>query len=289
MPRAALLRAWEATLVDRGMDQAHGLRRMFAPGRPRVVQIVAGREGVGRTSVAVNLAVALAQAGRDTLLIEASRHAGEARALDYLGLDAPGAWAAAPARPLEIPATEGLAVWPLDLAARAHDVEPSPIPARLPGRTRLPDCVLVTSACGRSLVWTGEHESHEVLIVLSRAAASITDAYALIKRMSLQGMQTRFHVLVNRVGSEDEARLIFGNMASVARGYLDVQLQLCGFVPADEALGRAAAQGRSVLDTEPDSPATRAFRRLAEFVTKGVRPAAGSAMRKAPVRLAASL
>jgi flagellar biosynthesis protein FlhG len=271
------------------MDQAHGLRRMFAPGRPRVVQIVAGREGVGRTSVAVNLAVALAQAGRDTLLIEASRHAGEARALDYLGLDAPGAWAAAPARPLEVPATEGLAVWPLDLAARAHDVEPSPIPARLPGRTRLPDCVLVTSACGRSLIWTGEHESHEVLIVLSRAAASITDAYALIKRMSVQGMQTRFHVLVNRVGSEDEARLIFGNMASVARGYLDVELQLCGFVPADEALVRAAAQGRSVLDTEPDSPATRAFRRLADFVTRGVRPTAGSAMRKAAVRLAASL
>jgi flagellar biosynthesis protein FlhG len=270
------------------MDQAHGLRRMFAPGRPRVVQIVAGREGVGRTSVAVNLAVALAQAGRDTLLIEASRHAGEARALDHFGLDA-GAWAAAPAGPIEIPATQGLAVWPLDLMARTHDFEPSAIPARLQGRTRLPDCVLVTSACGRSLVWTGEHESHEVLIVLSRAAASITDAYALIKRMSVQGMQTRFHVLVNRVASENEARLIFGNMASVARGYLDLQLQLCGFIPADEALMRAAAHGRSVLDIEPDAPATRAFRRLAEFVTKGVRPGAGSAMRAAPASLAASL
>jgi flagellar biosynthesis protein FlhG len=276
-------------LVDRGRDQAHGLRRMFAPGRPRVVQIVAGREGVGRTSVAVNLAVALAQAGRDTLLIEASRHAAEARALEYLGLDALGAWADAPVRPLEIPATRGLAVWPLDLTQRAHTFEPTPIPAPLPGRTHLPDCVLVTSACGRSLVWTGEHESHEVLIVLSRAAASIMDAYALIKRMSVQGLQTRFHVLVNRVASEDEARRIYCNVASVARGYLDVQLELCGFVPADEALSRAAAHGRSVLDIEPDAPATRAFRRLAELVTKGVRPPAGSALRKAPTRLAASL
>ncbi|MGH8663774.1 MAG: hypothetical protein ACREUX_05860 [Burkholderiales bacterium] len=276
-------------MLDRSIDQAHGLRRMFAPGRPRVIQIVAGREGVGRTSVAVNLAVALAQAGRDTLLVEAARHPSEARALDYLGLDAPSAWAAAPAQPLEVTTTQGLAVWPLDLAQRGRGLEPTPIPARLPGRTRLPDCVLVNSACGRSLLWTGEHESHEVLIVLSRAAASITDAYALIKRMSVQGMQTRFHVLVNRVASEDEARLIYRNMAAVAQGYLDIQLQLCGFVPADEALARAAAHGRSVLDTEPDAPATRAFHRLAQFVTKASRSATRNAPRKAPTLLAASL
>jgi flagellar biosynthesis protein FlhG len=276
-------------LLDRGIDQAHGLRRMFAPGRPRVIQIVAGREGVGRTTVAVNLAVALAQAGRDTLLIDAARDPREARAHDHLGLDAQSAWATAPLRPLEVPATQGLAVWPLDLAQRGRELEPTPIPARLPGRTRLPDCVLVNSARGCSLVWTGEHESHEVLIVLSRAAAAITDAYALIKRMSMQGMQTRFHVLVSRVASEDEARLIYRNMAAVAQGYLDIQLELCGFVPADEALARAAAHGRSVLDTEPDAPATRAFRRLAQFVMNGGRPAAHSALRKAPAPIAASL
>ena len=276
-------------LLDRGIDQAHGLRRMFAPGRPRVIQIVAGREGVGRTTVAVNLAVALAQAGRDTLLVEAARNPSEARALDYLGLVAQDAWAVAPMRPIEVAATQGLAVWPLDLAQRGRELEPTAIPPRLTGRTRLPDCVLVNSACGRSLVWTGEHESHEVMIVLSRAAASITDAYALIKRMSVQGLQTRFHVLVNRAASEEEARLIYRNMAAVAQGYLDIQLELCGFVPADEALARAAAHGVSVLDTEPDAPATRAFRRLAEFVTKAGRPAARSALRKAPTLAAASL
>jgi flagellar biosynthesis protein FlhG len=277
-------------LLERAIDQAHGLRRMFAPGRPRVLQIVSGREGVGRTSVAVNLAVALAQAGRDTLLVEAARCRDEARALDYLGLDAAMAWAAAPNQSLAICATEGLAVWPLDLARGGGGAAPAvPIPARLPGRTRLPDCVLVNSACGRSLVWTGEHESNDVLIVLSRAPASITGAYALVKRMSVQGMQTRFQVLVNRVACEDEARLIYRNLASVAQGYLDVRLELCGFVPADGALARAAARGRSVLDEEPDAPATRAFRRLAEEVTRGSRRARGAPGRHAQVRLTASL
>jgi flagellar biosynthesis protein FlhG len=139
--------------------------------------------------------------------------------------------------------------------------------------------VLVNSASVRPLVWTGEHESHDVLIVLSRAAASITDAYVLIKRMSAQGLQNRFHVLVNRAACEEEARLIYRNMAGVAHGYLDVRLQLCGFVPSDQALARAAEIGRSVLDTEPDAPATHAFRRLAECVLARRTPSAALAAR----------
>lgn len=256
------------------IDQAHGLRRMFAPGRPRVIQIVAGRPGVGRTSVAVNLAAALAQRGRDTLLVEAVEHPAKPRALAYLGLETPSSALATPPQVLAVPATEGLAVWPLELTARSRAGDAIPIPARAPGRSRLPDCVLVNSASMRPLVWTGEHESHDVLIVLSRAAASITDAYVLIKRMSAQGLQNRFHVLVNRAASEEEARLIYRNMAGVAHGYLDVRLQLCGFVPSDPALARAAQEGRSVLDIEPDAPATRAFRRLAECVLARGAPSA---------------
>ncbi len=275
-------------MVERGRDQAHGLRRLFAPGRPRVIQLVAGRAGVGRTSVAVNLAVALAQSGRDTLLVDAVRYPEPPRALASLGIDMP-ALDAAPAAAIEVDAVEGLAVWPLELAERLSPPLPIPIPAQLPGRSRLADCVLVNNAAARPLAWTGEHQSHEVLIVLGRAAASITDAYALITRMSAQALQRRFQVLVNRVASEVEARLIYRNMASVAHGYLDVQLELAGFVPADAALARAAALRRSVLDLEPDAPSARAFRRLAESLAQ---PRAGygfAPVRAAPARVAAGL
>ena len=76
------------------------------------------------------------------------------------------------------------------------------------------------------------------------------------------------------VSGMEEARLIYRNMAGVAHGYLDVRLQLCGFVPSDQALARAAEIGRSVLDTEPDAPATHAFRRLAECVLARRTPSA---------------
>ena len=259
---------WEPTLLDRSIDQAHGLRRMFAPGRPCVIHVAAASAGVGRTTVAVNLAVALARSGRDTLLIEAVRQAHEARAFAYLGLELPAGDAPAPGAAFGVPAVDGLALWPLALTSRAADADPAiAIPDRLPGRSRMPDCVLVNSASGRALVWGGEHERQEVLIVLSRAPASITDAYALIKRMSVRGMQSRFHVLVNRVASQAESERIFGNMAAVAQGYLDVELRLSGFIPTDEAIARAAARGTSVLDFEPDAPGAQAFRRLAQSLS----------------------
>lgn len=275
-------------MLDRGVDQAQGLRRMFAPGRPRVIQIVAGSGGVGRTAVAVNLAVALARMGRDTLLVEAANRVSEARALGCLGLDITATSRAGGA--LEAPGVDGLAVWPLALERYAGSAEPVvPIPARLPGRTRLPDWLLINSASGRSLLWTGEQQAHEVLVVLSRAPASITDAYALVKRMSMRALQSRFNVVVNRVVSEAEARLVFRNLASVAHGYLDVRLQYSGFVPADAALARACAEGCNVLDLEPDAPATRAFRRLAQAMAQAAaRPGAGSAA-TASIRAAASL
>jgi flagellar biosynthesis protein FlhG len=255
-------------LLDRSIDQAHGLRRMFAPGRPCVIHVAAGTEGVGRTTVAVNLAVALARAGRDTLLIEATRHAHEARAFAYLGLELPVSGAPVSGAAVCVPAVDGLALWPLALMQHAAAGESAiSIPDRLPGRSRMPDCVLVNSASGRALVWGGEHEREEVLVVLSRAPASITDAYALIKRLSARGMQSRFHVLVNRVATQAESERIFANMAAVAQGYLDVELCLSGFIPADEALAHAAARGTSILDLEPDAPAAQAFRRLARSMS----------------------
>jgi len=276
-------------LVERGRDQAHGLRRLFAPGRPRVIELVAGGAGVGRALVAVNLAVALAQSGRDTLLIDAFRHPEPPQALVGLGCDSDAALAAAPAAAIEIDAVEGLAVWPLELAERVSPPLPIPIPAQLPGRTRLADCVLVNNAATRPFAWTGEHEAHERLIVLSRGSASITAAYALVKRLSAQGMQRRFQVLVNRVASEAEARLIHRNIASVAQGHLDVRLDLAGFIPADAALARAAALRRSVLDLEPDAPSARAFRRLAESLARPARGLARAPLRAVPAQVAASL
>jgi flagellar biosynthesis protein FlhG len=243
-------------LLDSGIDQAQGLRRMFGAGPACVIEVLGASAGVGRTTVAVNLAVALARAGRHTLLLDAAAvcAATQRSAAGVQKAHVPG-FAVAP---------EGA---PAPLRALAP-ASPRPASARLSGlhgAAPEADCIVVSAS--EPQVWNWQTQSAtQGLLVVSRPAASITAAYALIKRVGRQpnSAPVALQVLVNRVASEAEARQIFGNLADAARSYLGVRLQACGFVPADPALEQAAAQGRSVLQTNPDAPASRAFRRLAE-------------------------
>ena len=53
------------------MDQAAGLRRMAQPQPVRVIAITSGKGGVGKTNVSVNLSVALSDAGKRVMLLDA--------------------------------------------------------------------------------------------------------------------------------------------------------------------------------------------------------------------------
>lgn len=247
-------------MADRHNDQADGLRRMFAAERLRVIHVVAGSAGVGRLTVAVNLGVALAVAGRETLLIDVIENRRRRTALDYLGLgprirqDATSATTG----------PHGLGILTLDHASSQAPMHAAQAAAR---RTALA-YALITDSSTRCARWLPiEDQCRELVVVLSRATASITEAYALVKRMSAAGVCRRFHVLINRAASEAEAALIFRNMSRAARGYLDVELELLGFIPADSALEQAAAQRASVLDAAPAAPSAAAFARLAHKIT----------------------
>jgi len=246
-------------LVDRQNDQADGLRRMFAAERLRVIHVITGSAGVGRLTVAVNLGAALAKAGRETLLIDVIENRRRPTALDYLGVRPVTRDEAARASS----GPHGLGILTFDPASTHAPASAVQIAARRPALAY----ALITDSSTRCNRWLSvEDECREFVVVLSRAAASITDAYALVKRMSAAGVCRRFHVLINRVASPAEAALIFRNMSRAARGYLDVDLELLGYVPADAALEQATQQRRSVLDTASAGPAATAFARLAHRI-----------------------
>ena len=257
--QAHSLPGWGPTLLDSGIDQAQGLRRMFGLGPACVIEVLGASAGVGRTTVAVNLAVALARVGRHTLLLDAAavRAASQRSAAGVQKAYVPG-FAVAP---------EGA---PAPLRALAHSTRPASAPLSGPhGAAPEADCIVVSASEPQARNWQTQSATQGLLVV-SPPAASITAAYAWIKRVGRQpsAVPVALQVLVNRAASEAEARQIFGNLADAARSYLGVPLQACGFVPADPALEQAAAQGRSILQTNPDAPASRAFRRLAERVLR---------------------
>jgi flagellar biosynthesis protein FlhG len=102
----------------------------------------------------------------------------------------------------------------------------------------------------------------EIVVQVSTSAASITNAYALIKRLSQHLGRRPFGILVTGA-TEAEAKVVYDNMSLAATRYLAVPLSSMGSVPADEYLQRAARLGRAVVDAFPLAGASVAFRRLA--------------------------
>jgi flagellar biosynthesis protein FlhG len=104
--------------------------------------------------------------------------------------------------------------------------------------------------------------SSEIVVQVSTGATSITNAYALVKRLSQHLGRRPFGILVTGA-TEAEAKVVYDNMSLAATRYLAVTLSSMGSVPADEYLQRAARLGRAVVDAFPLAGASVAFRRLA--------------------------
>ena len=113
-----------------------------------------------------------------------------------------------------------------------------------------------------------------LLVVLNTTASAITESYALIKRMAMQDGRQSFEIVVNKARDEQEAQVVFANVAKVARHHLQVRVEYLGYIPLDEKLKRATQLCRPVVDAFPAAPVARAFGDLGRNLM--LLPAAGN-------------
>ncbi len=239
----------------------------------RVTAVTGGKGGVGKTSVAVNLATALTRRGRRVLLLDGDL--GMANADVLLGLSPAYTLAhvLSGERTLEevlVQAPQGFQLLPgasgcadlaqLDVEAhlslvRAFSALPVPL-----------DTLLIDTAAGLGHgVLQFSQAAQHVLVVLCDEPASLTDAYALVKVLNRRHGVSRFKVLTNLTRGENSGAQLFERFARVAARFLDVTLEFAGEVPADEAVRRSGREQRTVLEGYPGSPAARAFKKLAAY------------------------
>ena len=252
-------------------NQASGLR-LLKPAQPvRVLAVTSGKGGVGKTSVSVNLAVALAMAGRKVMLLDGDL--GLANIDVMLGLQ-PSCNLAhvldgkctledtvleGPAGVMVVPASSG----------KQHMAELSPVQhaglvQAFSELSRPLDTLIVDTAAGiAGSVITFSQASQHVIVVVTNDPTSLTDAYALIKVLNRDYGIRRIQVLANMARSAAEVREIYENLRRVAEKFLDVTLSFMGSVPEDEWLKRAVRHQRAVVDAYPNSPSAKAFHQLA--------------------------
>jgi flagellar biosynthesis protein FlhG len=250
-------------LASFDFDQAEGLRRMLQGPRPRIVTFLSATPEDDKGAMLVNLGASLAQLGNDVLIVDAcEREYGVAR---RLGINRAASLASVAHQECALnqvlhAVPQGFSVAALGTAQRGDERR---LAKTFDVLVKQAGIVMVDAELGPD----GElplplMSTSEIVVQVSTGAASITNAYALIKRLSHQLGRRPFGILVTGA-TEAEAKVVYDNMSTAATRYLAVTLNSMGSVPADEYLHRAARLGRSVVDAFPLAGASVAFRRLA--------------------------
>jgi flagellar biosynthesis protein FlhG len=262
-------------------DQAEGLRRLRSPEasvpvaprrRARVVAVTSGKGGVGKTSLAANLAVAAAARGRRVVLVDADL--GLANADILLGL-APRATLAeviagqSDLRDVLTPAPGGVLLVPgANGIAELANLDPIDRQILLKSLTTLEheaDLIVVDTGAGLGASVTEfAAAADEVLVVVTPEPTSMTDAYAVVKTLVLGGRREGLRLAVNMSRSGQEALNVSHRLQSVCRRFLDsLDVEFAGAVPLDAAVAAAARDRRPFTLTRPQAPASRAVRQMA--------------------------
>ena len=245
-----------------------------------VIAVTSGKGGVGKTSVAVNLAVGLSRSGKSVLLFDADL--GLANVDVALGLKpavdishvlsgerkleqimVPG-----PAGIRIVPATSGVA-----RMASLNQQEQAGLVRAFSELPLVVDTLIVDTGAGIDpAVLTFTSACQEVIVVICDEPTSLTDAYALIKVLNRDYGVKRFQLLASMVENDLQGRQLFDKLCRVTDQFLDVHLGLLGAIPRDDYLRRAVRQQRAVLLEYPRSPSAQAFTRLAQRVRETCQP-----------------
>jgi flagellar biosynthesis protein FlhG len=240
----------------------------------RVIAVTSGKGGVGKTTVSINLAVALASLDREVFLLDADL--GLANVDVMLGLKPEKNLShvidgVCPLQEILLPGPAGIHVIPgasgIQRMADLDGREYAGLVHAFNDLTLPLDVLIIDTPAGISeSVIRFCSAAQEVIVVVCNEPASITDAYAMIKILHQEYRVNRFRVLVNMTHYPQEGRSLFNKLSEVAHRFLDVSLDLIGAIPYDAHVRSMALRQRALMEASPGSPAARAFRQIAPRV-----------------------
>ena len=258
------MRSLEGNLMDRSK-----LESLASP--VQVIAVTGGKGGVGKTSVAVNLAASLAAAHKRVILLDGDL--GLANVDVFLGLSPRYTLAhvlsgertldeilvMAPQGFQVVPAASGAANL-ANLDARAH----LGLVQAFSALATQVDVLIVDTAAGLAHgVTQFSQAAQQVVVTICDEPASLTDAYALVKVLSRHHGVSRFRVLTNMIRAPGAGQDLFRRFERVTTRFLDVVLDFAGEIPEDDYLRRAVRAQRTVADAYPASASAQAFRKFA--------------------------
>ena len=240
----------------------------------RVISVTSGKGGVGKTNIVANLGYAFARLGKKVLILDADLGLGNLDVL--LGL-APkfnlshvimgqksigDIIVEGPGNMLILPASSG--IQELTQLTQSQKVQ---ILCELDQLINAVDILFIDTAAGiSSNVMDFNVTAHEIIVVVSPEPTAITDAYALMKVLSLKYAEKRCKVIVNLAGTGQQGSEVFRQLNMVTERFLDMTIEYLGSVLFDANITRGVKQQKLVSELYPNTQASKCFEDLAQKI-----------------------
>ena len=246
------------------------------PDPVRVIAVTSGKGGVGKTNISVNLAASLSLAGQRVMLMDADL--GLANVDVLLGLEPhfdlqhvisgekslDEIIVQGPLGIHVVPASSGV-----ERMAELTSVEHASLISAFSELEQPIDVLIVDTAAGiADGVVSFAKACQEVIVVVCDEPTSLTDAYALIKVLSMRHGIKQFQILANMVKDESQGLNLYEKLLNTTDRFLEVGLKYLGAVPFDEQLRQSVRAQKPVVEAYPRSPAAKALVRIGEKINR---------------------
>ena len=245
--------------------------------------VASGKGGVGKSHVALSIALSLADLGRKVLLIDGDMGLANLHILCGLhpvhDIDDVLAGRCGPEEALLaieagvdlLPAASGVANLSALPAARMRDLS-----LALSHLQSGYDLAVVDTGAGigdttLNLVLA----SDRLLVVTTPEPTAQADAYALMKVLQSHRRDLPAKLCVNLATSEDEALRSCARLSQVCARFLGWEPTMAGWIPRQAGMDRHTLARRPAFRAEPDSPFARAMRSVAREATAGMEVGGG--------------
>ena len=242
----------------------------------RVIAITSGKGGVGKTNIVANMGFALGKLGQKVLIFDADLGLGNLDVL--LGLTPrynlshviegtkklPEIVVNGPGNVKILPASSGI-----HAMTKLTSMQKLEIFNELNTLLSQYDIVLIDTAAGiSSNVLFFNASADEIMVVVTPEPTSITDAYALMKVLSVKYQEKNFRLLVNMAKNNKEADDVSRQLCLVANRFLDVSIEYFGSVLSDENVKSGVRKQKVVSAMAPMTQASRDFAELSHKLVR---------------------